>query len=469
MTDNYYNSKRFKRILNQYEESEKTGTPVFLDSDEFTDIAEYYQTKGDLQRAASIIEQAISIYPGATSPLVFKARAALLKQDNAKLADAIAEQISDKTDLDYYYIKAEIMIADNRVAEADNYLDEKYSNIDDDEEREDFILDVVTLFCDYELMDQANEWLKRAEDTDALDYKELMGRILMGKGHYTESERLFNELLDQDPYSTHYWNYLASSQLLNNHIREAITSSEYSIAINPDDDEALLNKANALFSLGNFEQALEYYQRFTTLRPDEDTGEMYQGISLLSLNRLEEAVEHLEKAEQLSDGHSANHAEICQELAFTLSRLHRMNEAMVYIDKTDTKMCDANELMVLRGHVLLENGHFEEAQQCFTTAVNDSGASPHIYLRIAISVYDNGYLHLAYKMFHILFKAVDDNWNEGYSYLALCCKDLGKRKEYLENLQKACRMNPTEARTVLGELFPEEMPPEEYYLYAEKN
>ncbi|MBO4827572.1 MAG: tetratricopeptide repeat protein [Prevotella sp.] len=468
MTDNYFNSKRFKRILNQYEESEKTGTPVFLDSDEFTDIAEYYQGKGETARACDVVDYALSIYPDATAPLVFKARMALFKQDNVRLAEQIAESISDKTDLEYIYIMAEIMIADNRVEEADEYLNEKYNDIDD-AEREDFVLDVVTLFCDYELSEQADAWLQRAEETDTLDYKELMGRILMGKGRYTESERLFNELLDQDPYSNHYWNCLASSQLLNNHIQDAITSSEYSIAINPDDDEAVLNKANALFNLGNYEDALEYYKRFTALRPDEDTGEMYQGITLLSVNRLEEAVEHLTKAEQMSDGKSPNHAEICQELAFTLSRLHRMDEALAYIDKTDTNMCDANELMVLRGHVMLENGYYEQAQLCFSTAVKDSGASPHVYLRIAISVYDNGYIRLAYKMFNILFKAVDEHWNEGFSYMALCCKDLGKQDEYKKWLQKACTTNPAEARTVVGELFPPEMPPEEYYLNAELN
>ncbi len=52
--------------------------------------------------------------------------------------------------------------------------------------------------------------------------------------------------------------------------------------------------------------------------------------------------------------------------------------------------------------------------------------------------------------------------------MALCCKDLGKRNEYLKYLKKACQLNPWEARTVLGEYFPPEMPPEEYYNYETK-
>lgn len=467
MADDYFNGKEFKSILAEYEESEKTGQPVFLDADELTDIAEYYHSRGQLDRAVGVIDFATQLHPGATAPLIFKARVALLKQDNPELAEQIAEEIADKADLDYYYIKAEIMIAEDHVEEADSYLEDKMLVIDDDD-REDYILDVVALYCDYELMDKANAWLQRAEETDTLDYKELMGRILMGKGKYAESERLFNELLDQNPYSTLYWNHLASSQLMNNHLQDAITSSEYSIAINPEGDEALLNKANALYNLGNYEQALDYYERFTRLRPDEDTGEMYQGITLLSMNRLEEAVEHLKKAERLSTDASPNHVEICQELAFTLSRLHHMDEALMYVGMTDTLVCDHQEMMVLRGHVYLENGMHEEAQHCFSQAVNESEASPHIYLRIAISVYDNGYSRLAFKMFTILFNSVGDDWNEGYSYLALCCKDMGRRKDYLKYLSKACEVNPTEARSVLGEYFPPEMPPEEYYNYETK-
>ena len=123
----------------------------------------------------------------------------------------------------------------------------------------------------------------------------------------------------------------------------------------------------------------------------------------------------------------------------------------MYVNLTDTLVCDHDEMMVLRGHVLLENGQYEEAQRCFSEAVKSSSASPHIYLRIAISVYDNGYNKLAYKMFAILLNSVDDKWYEGYSYMALCCKDLGKRNEYLKYLKKACQLNPWEARTVLGE------------------
>ena len=58
-------------------------------------------------------------------------------------------------------------------------------------------------------------------------------------GKYKDSERIFNELIDRNPYSTTYWNALASTQLMNEDYNNAITSSEYAIAIAPNDPEGI--------------------------------------------------------------------------------------------------------------------------------------------------------------------------------------------------------------------------------------
>jgi tetratricopeptide (TPR) repeat protein len=68
-------------------------------------------------------------------------------------------------------------------------------------------------------------------------------------------------------------------------------------------------------------------------------------------------------------------------------------------------------------------------------------------------------------MFVKFFSYVGDDWNEGYSYMALCCYDLKRYDEFLGFLKKACKLNPQEARLVLSHLFPEDMKPDEYYEY----
>ncbi|MCR5076953.1 MAG: hypothetical protein K6A82_02825 [Prevotella sp.] len=268
--DIYYHSDKFKQLLRNYEELRKGNISEFPDPEELTDVAEYFHALGKEEKALEAADYAVHMYPTATAPLAFKARMALLIDDNPQLADEIAETIIDKTDLDYLYLKAEIMIANDKVKEADVFLQGQYDTAIDHDDREDFILDVAALFADYEETDYAEKWLARSTMTSENDYKELQARILKSHGKYEESETIFNELLDTDPYSGPYWNQLAQSQFLRNDIQDSITSSEYSIAINPDDDEAVLNKANGLFTLGNYEESLKYYQRYKRLCHNAD-------------------------------------------------------------------------------------------------------------------------------------------------------------------------------------------------------
>ena len=86
MTDSeqYFESDSFKQMLEAYEESKKSGNPVFLDSDEYADIAEYYDYNGKSDLAIEVADEAISIYPGAIGPLAFKARYVLQNEQNTE-------------------------------------------------------------------------------------------------------------------------------------------------------------------------------------------------------------------------------------------------------------------------------------------------------------------------------------------------------------------------------------------------
>ena len=416
-SEDYFRSKDFKNILKQYEEAEKHGTYAMLDSDELVDVAEYYYNNGNAQRASEIIEEALSIYPGSAAPLLFKARLELIEHNNVEQAEYFTEMIEDKSDLEYFYMKNE-----------------------------------------------AEMWLAKSEDTESVEYKEQAARIFMERGDYEKSKELFNNLIDNDPFSTQYWNSLASAQFFSNNIEESIQSSEYSIAINPQNATALLNKANGLYNLGNYTEALKYYLRYSELCPTDENGEMLIGFCYLLLDKFEESTIHFEKAERLSAPQSPNLVDIYKDWAFALCRLNRIDESMKIMDKTDHLSCDHNEMLVYRGNLLIGNGHFLEAKKYFMQAMKESGYSPNIFTKIAITVFESGDNILAYKMFGMLFKS-NKNWHDGYAYYAACCYSLCKWDEFLNNLDKAARYTPQDAKLVLGKLFPKNMDPKDYYQY----
>ena len=194
-------NNQFDDILKRYEAARSAGSSIYLEPDDLTDIAEYYHLHGRLTDAIEAIDLAINMFPGATQPLTFKARVAILVNRNAAEAMQWAEKIDDKTDLDYYYIVAEIMVADQRIDEANQYLKAKENDVCDDD-LEDYYLDVATLFADYSCTDITEEWLKKSSLTTDPQYRELQGRVALGKGQFDLCEQIFDKLIDDNPYNT---------------------------------------------------------------------------------------------------------------------------------------------------------------------------------------------------------------------------------------------------------------------------
>lgn len=462
--DEYFDSEEFRNTLESYEESVRSGHPLFLDADDLADIADYYHFTGIDQQADEVIEYALSLYPNATLPNVFKAREALAIGDYDSAVEYI-EHIENQDDPEYHYMQAELLIAKDQVEKADEYLREYFATVPP-EEYQDFVYDIANIYFDYGLSDKAYEWLMRTKGDGSNDFKELMARILFGLGKYKDSERIFNELLDRDPYSKRYWNGLANAQFMNEDFSGSVTSSEYAIAIDPNDADSLLNKANALYRLGNFEEAIRYYDRFGELVQPDEFSLLHKGSSLVNLNRHDEAFSTLLQALKISPADSPFLPQIYQELAFCCSTLGRLDEALDYIERTRDLDCDHIDMLVLKGHILLEHNHIHEAEEVFKNAMIRSEEDPLVILRILVSLYDNKYVKAAYEMFKKFFALiVNEDFNQGYSYMALCCWDLNFTEEFLMYLRLAVERNPREARQVLGHLFPEEMAAKDYYQY----
>jgi tetratricopeptide (TPR) repeat protein len=245
----------------------------------------------------------------------------------------------------------------------------------------------------------------------------------------------------------------------------AITSSEYAIAIDPKDPESLLSKANCLYNLQNYEEALDYFQRYSEQADEDEFGYLYQGTCLINLGRYQEAVSILKKALDTAPPDSQYLPEIYQELAFGYSELGKTENALHYLDQTQSLDCDHANMEIIKGHILLANKQSEEASEAFRVALKLSDNSPRTMLRIIVSLYDNQYTQTSYTFLKHLLAEMDEDWNEGFSYMALCCRDLGKEKEFLHYLRLASEKNPKEAKTVLSGLFPAGLDPKEYYHY----
>ena len=469
MTDDtaYFESEGFKKLLEQYEDSVKSGHPVYMDADDLADIADYYHYEGRLDDAAAAIELALQFNPDAIGPLLYKAREAL-SLNNFRTARDYAERIRIIDQAEYLYLLGESLICEGKTEEADELFRKQFMELPPDEQM-DYVYDVANLFAEYNDYNKSFEWMARSQGDDSDDFKELMARTLFGIGKYEDSSKLFNELMDHNPYSKVYWHALARAQFMSEDYGASIASSEYAIAIDPNDAESILTKANGLYHLENFEEALSYFEKYSEKNNNDEFGYLHQGTCLINLGRFEEAISRLLIAEDLALPDSQYLPEIYQELAFAYSELKQPETALYYIDKTENLDCDHIDMEVIRGHILVANKRLREAEIVFKNVILESGNAPKTMLRVMVSLYDNRYISASYKLFKKFFNFVDDDWNEGYSYMALCCWDIKHYDEFIDYLKKAVEKNPKEAKMVLGHLFPIGMKVTEYQQFIEES
>lgn len=465
--DEYFDSEEFHEMLAEYEEAVNTGQPVFMDADELSEIADYYQITGNEELADKAITLALSLSPGAVAPLTYKIHEALYNGDT-EMARVYLNQIVEKEEPDYVYDQAEILIAEGRIDEADLYLRDELKKLPP-EEYQDFVVDVANIYTDYGISEKSMEWMVRAKPEDTQEFKEIMARTLFGLGKYKDSEKLFNELIDDNPFSKYYWNALASAQFMNEDYSNSIQSSEFAIAIDPNDADSIFAKANALYHLDNYEKAYEYYQRYLELVPDDEYGLLHQGTCLINMAKIDDAVDVLTKARQIAEevddegNTSPCLCDIYTELGFALNEQGKTDEALHCLELADNLDCDHSQIEVVKGHVLLSAERFEEADKHFKLAVKNSSNQHLTIMRIAVSYFDNKHIETTYNILSDLYKTTPPDYNLGFAYMALCCLDMKKYDEFLKYLKIACQRNPSECKQVLHQLFPADLNPEKYY------
>lgn len=231
--DEYFDQdERFKAVLKRYEEGISSGHVPYMEVDDIVDVADYYNMAGMEHEADHAADIGIKMFPGSTLPLVFKARRCLQRGD-LFTAEAYAGEIEDKTDLDYHFLRAELILADGRIAEAEKYFVDTY-NEQDEEVQNDFCIDAAMIYMDYGLTESAWKWVRMASpDTDRPEFLELKSRLYIIDGNSEMALPLLERLIEYYPMSENYWSLLACAQDETGDREGAIQSAQYALAINP--------------------------------------------------------------------------------------------------------------------------------------------------------------------------------------------------------------------------------------------
>lgn len=291
--DEYYQSKEFQALIERYKNSLAANQLAYFETDEWSDIIQYLATSGRNDLALSAADEALEMHPGAVAPLALKARYALTVDGNVEQAERYAEMVADKTDCEYDYLIAEIMIYKDQIEQMDHYLLNRFRELVP-EEQDDFALDVAAMLNDYHLTELTLAWLGLVKDKEIVDYKTIKAKALVystTRDYDGEGEQLLEQLTHDDPYNVRNWLMLAEVQLVKEEYQTCIDSCDFAIAISPKSMTAIMTKARALHALGHEEEMVVLLQHSQQVCDGED-GEVVSvalAFGLLLIGREHEA------------------------------------------------------------------------------------------------------------------------------------------------------------------------------------
>ena len=472
MENKYYQSRHFLRLLHRYEKAVSEGHVPYLEADELTDIAEYYMTGKQDAKANQAIQAAINMHPGSVDPQIFLARQKMF-YGQLEEARAIVDAITEQEDTEVTYIRAELLIRENRADEASAYMLEQMEKKQDS--LDTFLHDCTSIFMDYDEWELAQEWFERLEETfpDHPKLPIMEAEILMGLDEYEDALPMLQKILDEEPYNSEAWNLLSETYDALERYADAIEAADDALAINPQDNNALLMKANAYMHDSQMETAIEYYKRYLEAQPDDVNVYISLAACYGSRERDKEALQVLEKAEQYAlklPDRNSDLTQVFQMRAYALGHLNRTSEALAAIAQA-RKYGEESEVWKLdmtEGDIYLHSQQTKLAEESFVAALAHSPEQSDTLFNIALLYGTAGYYSIAIDLLNDVWSITGTQ--EG-KFVVPYIADCYLRKNDMENFLDYLKLSPYCDREATEFLFHDRFPgitPEEYYAYAYK-
>jgi len=330
--NNYFQDKEFLSSLKAYERMNSGGEPAELSPETLTDIAEYYAMNQRDQEATRCIQYALSFYPDSIDPQIFLARQQMFF-GNQKEAWRICNAISDQDDHEVLFLRAELQFRDTQDRHAFDPLFDEYFNLreNNDPDAPEMLFDVIQMLKDYDFQTFALIWAKalRIEYPDFTDILVLEAEMYNKKHMHQKTISLLEPNIHLIPYNIRAWQYLGEAYLFANKLHEALEATDYALAIDSEDPQIIILRANIHYENKELEEAYNWYEKFRAIFPDEPRLLYLEGQCLSDIGNYELAIKRLENFTSKPD--SPMHGYAYGYMAYCYRKLGDEEHCKLYI------------------------------------------------------------------------------------------------------------------------------------------
>lgn len=425
--------KELYELAEQYENAQREKTPIYMDAEDLADLADWYAMRNKFQTALEVTEYGLSLHPNNTALLVERAYLFMDTQRRSK-AKVIADSIPDDTSDEVKVLKANILMGEGKLNEAEELLDK----IKDKHELAN-IVEVAYLYNDMGYPQKASQWLKKGEglyDEDEA-YLAVIADCLYANRKFEEASVYYNRLIDKDPYSAPYWFGLARCYFELQQYDKAIDACDYAIISDEEFAEAYVVKGHAFYQLGNEKKALESYRKAEKMQVlTHDFIYTFIAMGHISQNEWDKAYDYLEAAIDNYQEKTIPLSMLYSNAALCLLKMGEKKKAYQYCRKAINADPNDVENYLMSGRIYMEDQKPQEAVREWAKALNMS-PYPETWNEIGLICMEINQIEYAQVAFeHVKREAPDfEGINERLTSIYLLLHD----KENFMKYNKLCK------------------------------
>ena len=253
----FYESPEFRELLAKYEKSIKLGMGIYLGIDEFADLLSYYLSIDRPDDAVNIFDTAKRLHPTAPELVKMEIRILLYNGEASQALDRFAD-LKYIDEAEKLTIKAEIMLALRDFKQAREVAFALLSMKTPDQ---GYVYEGLEILLDCGFALEALEICERALKIapGQTNLKEVKAECLIELQRISEAVKIYNELLDENPYSTFYWEQLGHIYYMVKKFGKSLECFEYESTINEEIEYASMMQAYCYYFLRDYKKAKELF------------------------------------------------------------------------------------------------------------------------------------------------------------------------------------------------------------------
>lgn len=423
----YFDTPEFRELLARYEKSAKLGMGAYFGIDEFVDLLSYYLSIDQGDEAAAVLDAAKRLHPTAAENVKMEIKLLLYLGEARKALDLFSElKYIDEAEM--LMLKAEIMLALKDFKQAHDIalelMQKRAPEIDCLYEGLEILLD-----CGFALEALAicESALKSAPEQITL--LEVKAESLIELQRINDAVKIYNDLLDNNSYSTFYWEQLGHIYYMVKKFGKSLECFEYESTINPDIEYANMMQGYCYYYLHDYKNAKRLFADLAQKYSNTVTPAFYIALCHYREGAIEEALRSFDVAIK-----NAQEGTIAMMLA-------RINRAILLDIKGEQSVADDAMSMALLMHpdnmkqLVLTGNHLYELRDKENLTFDDMNiietkewSTEESLFRLGVHLVEHGHLILGKRVFSYCRDMSYDKADID-AYLAYILWNSGKKDE----------------------------------------